>query len=116
MASTERSDPRSASRPSVMYAGRPTAASPSPSRYRGRSNERFTVAACRASRPCARVPLGMRVADFCIRMLRHALGAWLALAFATVAAGREPGQPIRLEFVEGDVAGFSAISAVDAGG
>jgi hypothetical protein len=49
-------------------------------------------------------------------MCRFALAIWLALALTGIAAGREPGQPIRLEFVEGDVAGFSAISAVDAGG
>src|SRR5262245_9712984 len=61
-------------------------------------------------------PFGMGVADHLHRMLRPSLGVWLLLAFAGGAAAREPGDPIQLQFVEGDIAGITSIHAADAGG
>jgi hypothetical protein len=58
----------------------------------------------------------MRVADHLQRMLRHSLCVWVVLSLAGSAFGRDPGDPIRLQFIEGDLAGFTSIHAADAGG
>jgi hypothetical protein len=49
-------------------------------------------------------------------MARVSTGLCLVLAVATFAFGRNPGDPIRLAWSEGDVAGFTPIYAASSGG